>query len=384
MKKILTISAFAILALLASCDQTPRLVVDGQIDDAADSMLVLEWMGLDGVKAIDSVKLGADGKFSFKTDAPQNPEFYALRIGSHRINFSADSAQTISFAAKLPSMSYDYTVSGDDNSLKIKEISLLQSKLQSQILAVENDGSLYPGEIADSITALVDAYKEKMKTEYIYPEPMKAYAYYAVCQAISDGYAVYQIFDPLNNRDDVKVYAAVATSWDGFYPDAKRTEQLCNMVIKGMENTAQPTQRVMEIPDSKVSEVGIIDVNLPDADSKFHSITDLKGKVVMLDFTVYAAKQSPERIRMLRELYERYHSQGFEIYQVSLDDDNHFWKTQCQNLPWVCVHETDGTATRLYNVQNVPTYFLINRDNELVIRSEMVETSLEDELQKLL
>ena len=35
-----------------------------------------------------------------------------------------------------------------------------------------------------------------------------------------------------------------------------------------------------------------------------------------------------KRIMMLRELYNKYHAQGFEIYQVSLDEDEHFWKTR--------------------------------------------------------
>jgi peroxiredoxin len=156
------------------------------------------------------------------------------------------------------------------------------------------------------------------------------------------------------------------------------------MAIQGMENTAPTTQKVVNIDESKISEVGLIDVALPDIKSTIHRLTDLKGKVVMLDFTLYGAPESPERTRKMRQLYEQYHSKGFEIYQVALDEDIHFWKLSCEKLPWICVHETDGSAMNMYGVSNLPTYFLINRNNELVKRSDQVTTSLEEEVVQLL
>ena len=128
----------------------------------------------------------------------------------------------------------------------------------------------------------------------------------------------------------------------------------------------------------------IIDINLPDINSKMRSIKDLKGKVALLDFTLYGAKESAERTRLLRTLYEKYHAQGFEIYQISLDEDIHFWKFSCENLPWVCVHETDGTTTQIYNIVDLPTFFLVNRNNEIVVRSDFMEGTLEDNIQRLL
>ena len=370
--------------LLAACNRGPQFHVSGTITEAADSTLYLEAMTLDGIVRLDSTRLKAEGRFSFKADAPTNPEFYALRIGTHRIHFSIDSTESVTFSASLPTMSTNYTVEGSDNCQKIKEISLEQSRLQSQIIALERSTSMYPGDVVDSINRLVAAYKDHMAIDYIIKEPMKAYAYYAVCQSINDLGGSYQVFNPLSDRNDVKCYAAVATAWDGLYPDAERTIQICNMTIKGMGNTAPPTQRVIEIADSLVQEASIIDVKLPDINGNIRSLTELKGQVVMLDFTVYGAKESPERTRHMRELYDRFHAQGLEIYQVSLDADTHYWKTACEHLPWICVHEQDGAALNMYQVTGLPTFFLINRDNEVVLRSSMIKTTVEEEIRKLL
>ena len=370
--------------LLTSCDNSPKFHVEGTIGETDGEMLYLEAMTLEGVQLIDSIRLKKDGQFHFSVKAPENPEFFALRLGNERINFSIDSTETVTFKAQRSAFSNGYTVEGSENCQKIKEIAMQQSQLQSQIIALEQNESMYPGDIIDSINALVRSYKDNMKANYIYNDPRKTYAYYAVCQSITDLNTTYQLFNPMTDRNDVKCYAAVATAWDGLYPDAKRTEQICNMAIQGMENTAPVSQKVVNIDESKVSEVNIIDVTLPDINSNIRHLTDLKGKVVMLDFTLYGAKESPERTRKMRQLYDDYHNRGFEIYQVSLDDDIHFWKLSCEKLPWICVHETDGSAVNMYGVSNLPTYFLINRDNELVKRSDQVTTSLEAEIQQLL
>ncbi|MCM1311452.1 MAG: redoxin domain-containing protein [Bacteroides sp.] len=381
MKKAIAIISAALA--VCACDKGPQFIVEGNISDAKDSLLYMEAQTLEGVVRLDSTKLKEEGTFKFSVPAPSNPEFYSLRIGRKHIHFSIDSTETLKITAQYPTMTTNYKVEGSDNAQKIKEIHVLQQDLQSKIIAIEQNKSMYPGDKTDSIKYLVDAYKTKMKNDYIFKDPSKTYAYYAVCQSITDLAGTFMLFDPFTNRDDVKCYAAVATAWDGQYPNAARTEQICNAAIKGMGNTAQPTQKVIELDESKIVETGIIDVNLPDINNKMKSIKDLKGKVVLLDFTLYGAKESAQRTRLMRDLYEKYKSQGLEIYQVSLDEDIHFWKFSVENLPWICVHETDGRTVRSYGVSQLPTFFIINRNNEVVKRSDFVE-NIEEEIKSLI
>ena len=382
MKKIIPILLTLILAI--SCDNSPKFHIEGNVEGATDSMLYLEAQTLEGIQALDSVKLKASGEFAFAQQKKvENPEFYALRIGNRRINFSVDSTETINFSIKNTPNALTYDVQGSYNSQKIKEICEQQAQLQQQIIAIEKNEALLPGDVVDSINGLVDAYKEKMKNEYIFKEPLLAYSYYAVCQSITDLAGTYQLFNPLTDRADVKCYATIATAWDGQWHDAERTIQICNTAIRGMGNTAAPKQKQIQVDESKIVETSIIDIELPDIKSKFHKLTDLKGKVVLLDFTVYGAKESPQRTRIMRELYNKFQAQGFEIYQISLDDDLHFWKESVESLPWICVHETDGTATKTYAVNTLPTFFLVNRDNEIVKRNDVIK-DLESEIKALL
>ena len=91
-----------------------------------------------------------------------------------------------------------------------------------------------------------------------------------------------------------------------------------------MKNTRTPQQKTIEIPEEKIAETGVIDIALRDMKGNIRKLTDLKGKVVLLDFTVYQSAVAAPHNLMLRDLYNKYASQGLEIYQVSLDADEHF------------------------------------------------------------
>ena len=124
-------------------------------------------------------------------------------------------------------------------------------------------------------------------------------------------------------------------------------------------------------------------MQLPDKNGNLLTLSSLKGKVVLLDFHTFTLPESAQRILMLRELYNKYHEQGLEIYQVSLDQDEHFWKQMTQHLPWVCVRDASLQSAMSYNVTDVPEFFLINRNSQLQKRSSQMK-DLEAEIKALL
>ena len=373
---------FVAAMTIASCDNN-KFTVEGQIGNAKDSVLYFENVGLEGINVLDSVKLDDHGSFSFSETATIAPEFYRLRIADQIINVSIDSTETVSIKAQYPQMATDYEVSGSDNCLKIKELALKQIDLHKRAMALQENVSLGVDEANDSILKLIDLYKQDIKTNYIFKEPMKAYSYFALFQTLGN----WLLFNPRSNQDDIKVFAAVATSWDTYYPHAERGQNLHNIAIEGMKNQRiVKEQQNQTIDASKVQEAGVLDISLTDNKGQVRHLTDLKGKVVLLDFHVFAMDDSPARILSLRELYNKYHAQGFEIYQVSLDPDEHFWKQQTAALPWVCVRDADGVQSHqllLYNIQAIPDFFLIDRANNLVKRAAQMK-DLEAEIKKLL
>ena len=369
MKKYVVL-ALAVLGM-ASCSEK-KFHVEGSITNAKDSVLYLENISLMGPQVIDSVRLDVDGKFSLAGEGQQAPEFYRLRISDQIISLSIDSTETVTVTAAYPQMASQYEVSGSENCSKIKELALRQMQLQQRALAVSRNEALTVDQSNDSIFALIRQYKEDVKREYIFPDPSKPYAYFALFQTLGN----MLIFNPRANRDDIKVFAAVATSWDTYHPHSERGQNLHNIAIEGMKNVRiADADQSKTIDASKISTASVIEIALNDNKGQLRKLTDLKGQVVLLDFHVFGHKDSPARILALRELYNKYHAKGFEIYQVSLDGDEHFWKQQTAALPWISVRadeENSGFLT-VYNIQTLPEYFLIDRGNNLISRSQQIQ-----------
>jgi peroxiredoxin len=371
--------------MLNACQSGPTFHVKGEIADAEGKTLYLEASRVEGMAVLDSVKLTSSGAFDFKQPRPEAPDFYRLRMENQFIHFSVDSTETILIKAPYQRFSTDYTVEGSQNCSRIKELVLKQIRLQNEVDRLSGKmraGEITYADLAQRVGVTVNDYKDDVRVNYIYAAPNATPAYFALFLSINNA----RIFDPLNNQEDIKCFAAVATSLNSFYPDAVRSKYLYNLAIKGIKNTRPPREQTLDIPEDRVAEVGIINIDLEDINGNAHRLTDLKGKVVLLDFTVFQSTEGVAHNYMLRELYNKYAGQGLEIYQVSLDADEHFWKTSAGNLPWICVRDDNGiysTFAAIYNVQQVPSYFLINKENELSARGENIK-NLEEAIKKML
>ena len=112
------------------------------------------------------------------------------------------------------------------------------------------------------------------------------------------------------------------------------------------------------------AENSVLDITLPDEWGEMQSLSDLQGEVVVLDFSNSEMEQSVGYNFELRELYNKYHKRGLEIYSVSIDRNKLLWEQIVENLPWITVHADQNVAAQVllqYNVQGLPTLFLLDR-----------------------
>ena len=385
--KLIVSVALTLAATAVTSCSGEKFKVSGNITEAKDSTLYFENMSLNGPVAVDSIKLGADGSFTFEGETKGNPEFYRLRIDRQIINIGVDSTESISVKASYPTMSTDYHVEGSEQCAKIKQLATMQMQLQIAVNAITQNPNVTYQKEADSIQTVIEAYKNIVKNDFIFKEPKATSSYFALFQTFSVNGKPMLIFDPRSKKSDVQVFAAVATSWDTFYPGSERGQNLHNIAIEGMKNVRiiQAGQN-QTIDASKVVDAGVIEIALPDNKGNIRKLTALKGKVVLLDFHVFESKGSAQRIMKLRELYNKYSRQGLEIYQVSLDPDEHFWKESVAALPWICVRDEEAMSSvnaAHYNVQSVPTFFLIDKNNVLQKRDSQIK-DIDKEIKSML
>ena len=373
----------ALLASLCCCQPKETFCITGNITNAADTMLYLEHLTLGkGAVPVDSIRLKEDGVFCFRAEAPDNPEFYRLRIGGQGINLGIDSTETICVTACLDSMSFGYHVEGSDICDTIRLLCIRLASLERKARSISTDRNYTLQERDDMIGRLVEQYKTEIKEDYIQNHYDAAYSYYACFQTLGNQL----IFDPVLNKSDLTWLHAVANAWNEKYPGCQRTENLCNIIQECRRRQAKPREIVLNIDDDKVRELGIIDMTFPDINGQERELSSLRGNVVLLDFMAFSMDGSTERTLLLRELYNKYHERGLEIYQVSIDPNQHLWKQRCEALPWISVYCEEGLESdmlRLYNVQHLPCYFLIDRNCDLQARQEDI-TNLEKAIETLL
>ena len=263
--RVFSIALLVVAVLNFTACNKQKFNVNGTISEAKDSILYFENMSLNGPEVVDSVRLNADGVFHFSAKATGSPEFYRLRIAGQIINVAADSTENITIKAVFPTMSDGYEVSGSEECSKIKELALMQMRLQTQIDAIAKSPDLGVDAVEDSVAKVLDVYKNNVKLNYIFKQPMKAYAYFALFQTVVLGDANVLIFNPRSSSADVKVFAAVATSWDTYYPQSLRGENLHNIAIAGMKNVRIiHNEAARSIDPDKVDVSGLIDIALRD------------------------------------------------------------------------------------------------------------------------
>lgn len=368
--------------IFASCSQQETFTIKGNIANGEGHTLYLSHIGTQKSNYIDSAKLGKSGDFKFSYERPECYDFYRLQLDKkgRQITIAIDSTETVTINSDAKSFIDSCHIAGSPQSEKIAELTALEQALQTQVNTLIKNGGPMIGETRKTINTVIDEFKQNICKEFIAPAPYSASAYYALFLNINGT----PLFDPLHIRFDSRCYSAVATSLNHHHPHATRAQHLSNLAIKSMRAT-QPAKRDTIYIDSS-NATGLFDIKLPNIDGDSVSLSSLKGKVVMLDFTVYGNAEISARNLELRELYDKYKKRGFEIYQISLDGKEHFWKTSASNLPWLCVRDAAGPESynlTLYRVQRIPTYFLINRANEIVLRDEQVE-DINKSIEKLL
>ena len=374
------------IAAMTACQRERSFCVEGTITDAADSVLYLYNRSMNGIILLDSAILDDEGDYSFEQPAPVGPDLYVLRIADQIINLAVDSTETITINGSMPGLAVNYQVSGSEGSEKIRQLQQMHSQLQRRVLEVEQDPSLLGPSMIDSLRPLIRQYKDTVLMNYIFQAPQSAYAYFALSQTLDHVYWQTSHIFELGDSVDDRAYRAVATCWKEYYPESNRAQQLYNMVEREINNSRIIQARQQQFSDDQIVVSDIIDLSLPDIDGRQRTLSSLRGKVVLLDFHVFAMDESPARILTLRELYNKFHAQGLEVFQVSLDSDEHFWKQQTAALPWINVFDPDGLQSQyvmMYNMQAVPDFFLIDRNNNLVKRAAQIK-DLEAEIKKLL
>lgn len=355
MKYIKSFLFFCVIVLVG-CNQQPTFTISGTITDGQDQKIYLEHTSLVGTTIIDSCVIENNGKFLLESAAPKYPDFYRIRIGQQSLPLIIDSIEQIQINSALAELSYTQDISGSESCLQIAKLRSIARK------------------------ASRDELREASK-QMIVANPASLVAYYAVFLK-QNGLAVWDI----TQASDRRLFQAVATSFDLHWPDYDRTIALRNQVLGQLqlERNDRNNQVMQQIIEA--SENAFLDIALPDHTGKEQKLSSFRGNVIILDFSSTAMQQYSAYNFELRDLYNKYNKQGLIIYSVGVERNQTTWKEAVENLPWTTVMADSNTAQTVlsqYNVQSLPTLFLLDRKGN--VQGRYIDfKSLETDIKKYL
>lgn len=380
--KPLAIGAAFVLFIFASCQKQQQFTIEGVVSEGDGAVVYLEKRGLGDIIIIDSAKLADDGRFSFNGARLPYPEFFSLIMGKQSINLSVDSTETITIEASKNNFATDYKVEGSESSARMKEVSMAHYNLNKEINGLKtqyNNKQLSGEKYLEEMNRVFASYKDKIK-RLIIADTKSPAAYFALFQKI-DGYL---IFDPYD-KDDSKIYSAVTTAWDFNYKEAPRTRHLVDYTLSSIkQRRSEERKNALLESAGETTATDFYNIDLPDLTGKNISLSSLKGKVVLLDFTVYQEQNSPAHNIAINRIYEK-NKANMEVYQVSLDTDAHFWANSAANIPWICVRDNQSLSSSLiyrFNIRELPTMYLLDKEGSIVKRV-LATDNLESEIRKL-
>lgn len=360
-----------ILALIAfACQDASQYTIKGRISNAEGRYIYLDELKLTSTVNLDSVKLEKDGEFKFRGHVSY-PTFFLLRLSENRKNFVTllvDSAEQVKVSGDAANFSRDYLVEGSEGSLLVKQLNRELSRTKHKLdsirslqLSLRNDPAY-----ETKREQWEEEFEQVKKAQIAYSKKFVESHPFSMANVL----ALYQRFDDETYViQDLQSLKVAASALNSFFPESEHVRALYNNTKKLMaeERTARLSKFIQETGENSP------DIVLPDPNGKKIALSSLRGKYVLLQFWAGADRGSRIMNPVLAELYKKYHSRGFEIYQVSVDKNRYDWVNAIDEdgLNWINVGDMEGSnvAVRNYNVTELPFNYVLDRDGTIVAKN---------------
>lgn len=328
-------------------------------------------------KAVDSVKVNADGSFglSVKSSAPG---LYSLDILKWQTaTFWSDADVNIN------ARGYDTARTKSKNSgfvdIKSKSLStqLINTALYQRFLAEKEMDLLNMEALA------ARNYMKKDTSWFTYirtnglirkKDDFETLRLKQLITANQNNPATVYLLNMLSADKEPEFFSAALSKLMDQYPQLEEAKQLKKEFL---------AQNAIKNALKKGSVIPHIAYN--DPFGKAVDINSFKGKYVLIDFWASWCGPCRKAIPEIKELYSKYKESGLEVLSVSVDTDNTAWRKAMseENMPWPQVLSPDKNKTmESFMIIGIPTLYLVDREGKIVEKYTGFSTKLKTQLEE--
>ena len=367
--------AIALLMALSSCQST-KVKISGRFVGSEADMVYLEQASMLDQTIVDSVKLSEDGNFMLALDkVSSSPSLYHIVYDGNCIPLLLQGGDNITVNS-AGNVLRNCTVEGSEESELLHEFNhnyvegvIALNQIMSELTADDLDDAKRQ-ELAVKYTKLKNEVKQK-QLRFIIEHKDRIAAVYALYQRLPGDANLF------NGNGDVIYYRTVAEAIEQSYPESLYLPLLRSQIAR------------MDAQISLLSQVktsSFPEITMPDMYGKEQNLSSLEGKLILLHFWSAAVGNSNSFNADLKKVYEKYHDQGLEIFQVAIDTSKALWinTIQEQELPWISVSDLKGELSPVvgaYNVRSLPSNYLIDREGNIAGK-DLMGDKLEEAIKK--
>jgi peroxiredoxin len=355
------------IIILAGCQNNEGYEIDGTIKGAEDGMVYLKSLENGKPVTVDSVKI-TNESFEFSGKVEQ-PLFYLAYYNETRmpIVFFIEN-ENITIKANIDSLDKAEITGSPETDLFLsfnKEMPFMNRsmKMREEYMQAQMAGDNAKMEsLTKEMETIMDA-QQKYFTEFVKTNTT----------SVVGAFLASQMAQSLS-LEELKELVSSYEAGLGEHP-----------YVELMKTTLKSMEELNKLNASTGIGSEAPDFTLLTKDGKEVKLSSFRGKFVLIDFWASwcqpCRRENPNSVKV----YNQYNSKGFEILGVSLDKDRDAWikAVKDDGLAWAQVIDTDGNVANKYNVNSIPSTFLLDKDGKIVAKN-LRGDALNKQMEKLL
>ncbi|KQS39819.1 TlpA disulfide reductase family protein [Pedobacter sp. Leaf194] len=354
--RLKNLSLIVLIAIaFTACKPKDSFTIDGTFQNpGAEKKVFLYGMQSSQMVAIDSTNLSEKGEFKFIRKTP-SVDFFRVSVGNHEFMLIAKNGDEIKLEADLADKTMAYKISGANEVEKLSELNAIRNNFAKQVEKLQANFESKVASQPQNRAAIL----EEMKPQY------ESYIKQLNSQILK--------FAADNKGTLASFYAMNTLSPQEFEAELVKFADEVKDEIKGNATVDTFVKQMALLKTVQIGQVAPA-FTANTADGKAVSLSDYKGKYVLVDFWASWCQPCRQENPNVVKMYNKYKNNNFDVLGISLDTDKAAWlgAVKADGLTWTHVSELkdfNGETVKKYQVQAIPTSYLIDPAGKIAAKN---------------